>query len=51
MILLKRERLRANRMSKNLGKKPDVLIINKNKEVVVFLEFKKLEEFDTDKRK
>lgn len=49
--LVKTREIKANRMSKNLGKKPDVLIINKNKEVVVFLEFKKPEEFDTDKKK
>ena len=49
--LIKTKEIKANRMSKNLGKKPDVLIINKNKEVVVFIEFKKPEEFDTDKKK
>ena len=40
----KRKRVKA---SKNLSKKPDVLIINKNKEVVVFLEFKTPEELNT----
>lgn len=35
------------KVSKNLGKKPDVLIVDKNKEVVVFIEFKKPTEFNT----
>ena len=35
------------KISKNLSKKPDVLIINKNKEVIVFLEFKTPDELNT----
>ena len=46
--LIKSGKLKNIRVSKNLGKKPDVLIVNKNKEVVVFAEFKKPEEFNTE---
>lgn len=50
--LIKTKMLNRNiKISRNLDKKPDVLIINKNKEVVVFLEFKKPEEFDTESKK
>lgn len=45
--LIKTEKLKSVKVSKNLSKKPDVLIINKNKEVVVFLEFKTPEELNT----
>lgn len=45
--LMKSGKLKQVKVSKNLSKKPDVLIINKNKEVVVFLEFKKPEELNT----
>lgn len=46
--LIRTGKLKKIKISKNLGKKPDVLIVNKNKEVVVLAEFKKPEEFDTD---
>ncbi len=46
--LIKSGKLKNVRVSKNLGKKPDVLIVNKNKEVVIFAEFKKPEEFNTE---
>lgn len=46
--LIKTGKLKNLKLSKNFGKKPDVLIVNKNKEVVVFMEFKKPEEFDTE---
>ena len=46
--LIKTGKLKNIRVSKNLGKIPDVLIVNKNKEVVVFAEFKKPEEFNTE---
>ena len=46
--LIKSGTLKAVNVSKNLGKKPDVLIINKNKEVVVFLEFKTPDELNTE---
>lgn len=36
--------------SVNHGKKPDVLIIDKDKKVVVFIEFKKPSEFNTEKK-
>ncbi len=49
--LIKSKELKCVRVAKNLGKKPDVLIINKNKEVVVFIEFKKPEEFNTELKK
>lgn len=49
--LIKAKELKNVKVSKNLGKKPDVLIVNKNKEVVVFIEFKKPEEFDTETKK
>lgn len=45
--LMKSGKLKTVKVSKNLSKKPDVLIINKNKEVVVFLEFKTPEELNT----
>ena len=45
--LIKTGKLKSVKVSKNLSKKPDVLIINKNKEVVVFLEFKTPEELNT----
>lgn len=45
--LMKSGKLKQVKVSKNLSKKPDVLIINKNKEVVVFLEFKTPEELNT----
>ncbi len=46
--LLKAGKLNKNiKVSKNLGKKPDVLIVNKNKECVVFIEFKHPNKFDT----
>lgn len=46
--LISTKALKEIKVTKNLGKKPDVLIINKNKEVVIFLELKKPEEFDTE---
>lgn len=49
--LIKAKELKNVKVSKNLGKKPDVLIVNKNKEVVVFIEFKKPEKFDTETKK
>ena len=45
--LMKSGKLNQVKVSKNLSKKPDVLIINKNKEVVVFLEFKTPDELNT----
>lgn len=45
--LMNSGKLKAVKVSKNLCKKPDVLVINKNKEVVVFIEFKTPEELDT----
>lgn len=45
--LMKSGKLKQVKISKNLSKKPDVLIINKNKEVVVFLEFKMPDELNT----
>ncbi len=45
--LMKSGKLKQVKISKNLSKKPDVLIINKNKEVVVFLEFKTPDELNT----
>lgn len=36
--------------SVNAGKKPDVLIVDKDKRVIVFIEFKKPSEFNTDKK-
>ena len=35
--LMKSGKLKKVKITKNLSKKPDVLIVNKNKEVVVFL--------------
>lgn len=49
--LIKSKELKYVKVSKNLGKKPDVLIVNKNKEVVVFIEFKKPDEFNTELKK
>ena len=46
--LIKTKQIHDLRVSKNFGKKPDVLIINKNKEVVIFAEFKKPKDFDTE---
>ena len=46
--LIKTKQLKNLRLSKNFGKKPDVLIVNKNQEVVIFAEFKKPNEFDTE---
>ena len=45
--LMKSGKLKTVKVSKNLSKKPDVLIINKNKEVIVFLEFKTPDELNT----
>lgn len=45
--LIKTGKLKKVKISKNLSKKPDVLIINKNKEVVVFLEFKTSKELNS----
>lgn len=45
--LIKTGKLKKMRVSKNLSKKPDVLIINKNKEVVAFMEFKMPDELNT----
>ena len=45
--LMKSGKLKQVKVSKNLSKKPDVLIINKNKDVVVFLEFKTPDELNT----
>ena len=44
-------KLTGIRVTNNLGKKPDVLIVDKCKQVVVFIEFKKPEEFDTEAKK
>lgn len=49
--LIKSGKLNTIRVTKNVGKKPDVLIVNKNREAVVFIEFKKPEEFNTDAKK
>ena len=45
--LIKSGKLKSVKVSKNLSKKPDVLIVNKNKEVIVFIEFKKPDELNT----
>ena len=45
--LIKSGKLKQVKISKNLSKEPDVLIINKNKEVIVFLEFKTPDELNT----
>ena len=45
--LMKSGKLKQVKVFKNLSKKPDVLIINKNKDVVVFLEFKTPDELNT----
>lgn len=44
-------KLTGIRVKKNIGKKPDVLIVDKSQQVVVFIEFKKPEEFNTDAKK
>ena len=49
--LIANKMLKNMRLTKDIGKKPDVLIINKNKEVVVFIEFKKPEEFNTETKR
>lgn len=48
--LIKSGKLKNIKVSKNLSKRPDVLITNKNKEVVVFLEFKKPSDLNTKKK-
>lgn len=49
--LLKTGKLsKSIKVSKNLGKKPDVLIVNKNKEVIVFIEFKLPNELNTSSK-
>lgn len=48
--LIKSKEIKEIKVSKNYGKKPDALIINKNKEIVIFIEFKIPTEFDTDKK-
>lgn len=48
--LIKSGKLKDDGISKNAKKKPDVLIVNKNKEVVVFLEFKTPDEFRTEEK-
>lgn len=48
--LIKTKQLSNIKVSKNVGKKPDVLVINKNKEVVIYVEFKLPTEFDTEKK-
>lgn len=48
--LIKTGKIVEVKVTKYSGKKPDVLIVNKDKEVVVFIEFKKPEEFNTDKK-
>jgi len=45
--LIKSGKLKNVKVSKNLSKKPDVLITNKNKEVIVFIEFKTPDELNT----
>lgn len=49
--LIKTEKLKNIKVSRNLSKKPDVLIINKNREVVVFLEFKTPEELSSQSKR
>lgn len=48
--LIKSGKIKDVRISKNAKKKPDVLIVNRNKEVVVFLEFKTPDEFKTEEQ-
>lgn len=43
-------RLAGASVRKNLGKRPDVLIVDKNKHAVVFMEFKQPEDLGTAKR-
>lgn len=50
--LINSKRLKVNiTKNKNYGKKPDVLVLNKDGKCIVFLEFKKPSEFKTDKQK
>lgn len=49
--LIKSGKIVESKTLKYSGKKPDVLVVNKDKEIVVFIEFKKPEEFDTEKKK
>lgn len=44
-------KLTGIRVKKNIGKKPDVLIVDKSKQIIVFIEFKKPEEFNTEVKK
>ena len=44
-------KLTGIRAKKNIGKKPDVLIVDKSKQIIVFIEFKKPEEFNTEVKK
>ena len=46
--LVRSGKLSGVRVSKNLGKKPDVLIIDRDRHVIIFLEFKKPAEFSTE---
>lgn len=46
--LIETKQLKKVRVSKNHGKKPDVLIINKDREVVIYIEFKQPDEFNTE---
>ena len=48
--LIKSGKLKNVNVSKNAKKKTDVLIVNKNKEVVVFLELKQPDEFRTEEK-
>lgn len=45
--LMNTGKVKKVKVSKNISKKPDVLIINKNKEVVVFIEFKQPSELNS----
>ena len=49
--LIANKMLKNIRLAKDIGKKTDVLIVNKNKEVIVFIEFKKPEEFNTNSKR
>lgn len=44
-------KLTGIRVTNNLGKKPDVLVVDKSKQVIAFIEFKKPEEFNTEAKK
>ena len=46
--LIRSGKLTGVRVSKNLGKKPDVLVVDKNKQAIIFIEFKKPSEFDSN---